>query len=98
MSRRADEHEPAECPRCGSSTEWVNCWNCGGEGYSHHNCGEDSCCCLDPEDNVRCRECGGRGGAWHCLSSPEWCEANPLPGRAAVPSTAMSSDAWRDAQ
>ena len=31
--------------------EWVDCWQCGGEGWFGHDCGEDTCCCLDPEDN-----------------------------------------------
>lgn len=43
-------------------SEWIDCWNCGGEGYSYHDCGEDTCCCLDPEDNVVCDVCGGEGG------------------------------------
>lgn len=41
---------------------WMDCWKCGGEGYSHHDCGEDCCACLYPEDNVRCDICEGKGG------------------------------------
>jgi len=37
------------------------CSECGGTGYSHHDCGEDSCCCLNPEDNVICDWCEGEG-------------------------------------
>lgn len=37
------------------------CANCGGTGYSSHECGEDTCCCLHPEDNVVCDWCGGKG-------------------------------------
>ena len=37
------------------------CWNCGGEGFSSHDCGEDTCCCADPEPNVRCHVCNGEG-------------------------------------
>lgn len=44
--------------------EWEDCWNCGGSGYTHHDCGEDTCACLDPEDNVPCDVCGGKGG-WY---------------------------------
>lgn len=44
--------------------EWIECWNCGGEGYSHHDCGEDTCFCLMPEDNVICDICNGVGG-WY---------------------------------
>jgi hypothetical protein len=39
----------------------VQCWQCGGEGTTGHDCGEDCCCCLNPYDNVRCDICGGRG-------------------------------------
>jgi hypothetical protein len=83
----------AQCARCGSSVEWLNCWNCV-EGYTHHDCGEDCCCCVNPEDNVVCDECRGAGGEMHCISSPEWCEANPLPGREQVRSTALNARAW----
>lgn len=94
---RVDEHnEESQCARCGSSVEYVACANCGGEGYSHHDCGEDCCCCLYPEDNVVCDWCRGTGGSHHCLSTPEYCEAHPLPGREAIESTAMNSQAWID--
>jgi hypothetical protein len=75
-----------QCARCGSSLEREPCWNCGGEGLSHHDCGEDCCCCLYPEDNVRCDVCDGEGGWWQCLSSHEFCQANPLPGHEDVES------------
>jgi hypothetical protein len=44
---------------------WVECWNCGGEGYldGECTCGEDCCCCLEP-DPPRCSECRGKGG-WY---------------------------------
>lgn len=42
--------------------EYVDCWNCGGTGYTGHDCGEDCCCCADPEDNVICEICDGEGG------------------------------------
>jgi hypothetical protein len=58
------------CPRCKCcSTDWQDCHDCGGEGYSHHDCGEDSCCCADPEDNVACGTCQGKGGWTICLGS-----------------------------
>lgn len=43
---------------------WVECWQCGGEGSDGHDCGEDTCCCLWPEDNVTCDICLGKGG-WY---------------------------------
>ena len=73
-----------QCARCGSSVEFEDCWNCGGEGMSGHDCGEDCCCCADPEDNVRCDICHGKCSFGRCLSRAEWCEANPLPGREKV--------------
>ena len=55
------------CPRCECcELVWVECWNCGGTGYSHHDCGEDCCCCLHPEDNVICDVCWGKGGWQEC--------------------------------
>ena len=42
---------------------WVDCWHCGGEGYIDGDCtcGEDCCCCLEPEPPV-CNICRGKGG------------------------------------
>ena len=48
--------------------EWIDCWNCDENGFVDHDCGEDSCCCLDPEPNVRCDICKGKGGWWADLS------------------------------
>lgn len=70
-----------QCARCGSSCDWVECWDCGGDGVCDHDCGDDTCCCLHPEPNVACSTCRGRGGWQSCLSSSEWCQANPLEGR-----------------
>jgi len=55
------------CKKCGSQVDWKECWNCD-EGYTHHDCGEDTCCCLDPEPNVKCDICNGEGGWWTCIS------------------------------
>jgi hypothetical protein len=72
-----------QCARCGSSCDRVDCWNCE-DGFSDHECGEDVCCCLEPELNVACDVCDGYGG-WHaCVCSSEWCQANPLPGREGI--------------
>lgn len=73
------------CGRCGSSVTFEDCWDCGGDGVVGHDCGEDTCCCLYPEDNVRCGTCLGEGSRAVCLSSPEWCEAHPMPGCEKVP-------------
>lgn len=36
------------------------CWNCGGSGWIEHQCFEDTCCCLDPDDDP-CPECNRDG-------------------------------------
>ena len=54
------------CARCGSDCEWVTCEECGGDGFSHHDCGEDCCCCACPKPNVICDICCGEGGWWVC--------------------------------
>jgi hypothetical protein len=52
---------------------WEECDNCGGEGVSGHDCGEDCCCCLYPEDNVTCDFCDGAGGRYVCFGN---CDVN----------------------
>lgn len=70
-----------QCARCGSSVGHETCFECGGDGCSHHDCGDDSCCCHNPEKNVQCDTCEGEGRWWLCLSGSEFCQKNPLPGR-----------------
>ena len=73
-----------QCARCGSSACWEECEYCCGEGFVGHDCGDDCCVCIDPEDNIPCPCCRGRGGWWTCVSGREYCDANPLPGREGV--------------
>lgn len=80
-----------QCGRCGSSLTWEDCQNCGGDGLTGHDCGEDSCCCLLPEDNVLCDICHGEGIFPHCLSTQEWCEAHPMAGREITPRHTVES-------
>lgn len=54
------------CEKCRNGLQHVDCWSCGGEGFSDHDCGEDCCACLMPEDNVECDVCDGTGGWWAC--------------------------------
>lgn len=42
--------------------EWVTCEACGGDGVDGHDCGEDTYCCLRPEENRVCHICRGEGG------------------------------------
>jgi len=72
-----------QCARCGSSADFHRCDQCE-DGYSDHECGEDCCCCADPELNVICDICQGHEGWYLCMSSPEWCKSNPLPGRESI--------------
>lgn len=56
------------CEGCGCCEMVAHkCWNCGGDGVSGHDCGEDCCCCLDPEDNEPCDVCEGEGGWKACI-------------------------------
>jgi hypothetical protein len=59
------EAEPA-CPECEAELEWIECEQCNGEGVSGHDCGEDCCACLDPEDNDPCDMCRAIGGWYWC--------------------------------
>jgi hypothetical protein len=46
--------------------EWLDCWQCHGEG-GWHDCGEDCCPCLDNEEiTIWCDECDGNGGYLEC--------------------------------
>lgn len=69
-----------QCARCGSTCDWTQCGQCE-DGFDGHDCGDDCCSCLDPEENVVCDICRGRGGWYRCMSSSEFCKANPLKGR-----------------
>lgn len=56
------------CSRCQCcSAGFEECWQCGGDGVFGHDCGEDSCCCLEPEDDEICEICGGVGAFKMCL-------------------------------
>lgn len=57
-----DEH----CSICGCMLDLESCWCCMGEG-GWHDCGEDTCCCLDKDtiDDV-CEECEGEGEYLAC--------------------------------
>lgn len=55
------------CKRCNCcDLVWQECRDCE-DGLSGHDCGEDVCCCLDPDDNMICDTCGGRGGWQRCI-------------------------------
>lgn len=69
-----------QCARCGSSADWRECEECD-DGYVEDDWGDD----VVPEmHTVPCQFCRGHGGDYWCMSSREYCEANPLPGRESV--------------
>ena len=58
------------CTECGMETTSTECWKCHGEG-GWHDCGEDSCCCEDPElIDTECDECHGEGYYAECPNVP----------------------------
>lgn len=65
---KANDKELCEnCGCCELVTE--PCEQCGGDGVFGHECGDDTCCCLDPDDNETCSECGGLGYFKQCLGN-----------------------------
>lgn len=61
-----DEYNAEHCRVCGSALELESCWQCLGAG-GFHNCGEDTCACLDPDElNEICEECDGEGAYLSC--------------------------------
>jgi hypothetical protein len=69
--KRKAAQKVMECKEHGAELTWANCGNCF-EGYTGHDCGEDCCCCLYPEDNVICDICDGEGGFFLCpVCSPK---------------------------
>lgn len=68
-----------QCARCGSSLDWELCSDCGGDGYYEE---EDYEMCDTFYDS--CPSCNGRGSFPCCLSSSEYCQANPLEDRESI--------------
>lgn len=70
-----DDENDSLCPRCQCcDSEWVECWDCGGEGGQD---GEELMM-EDPlwyshDDFRRCSTCIGKGGWYECIGS---CDEN----------------------
>ena len=66
-----------QCKRCHADAHWVECDQCE-DGYTDHDCGEDTCCCLNPEPNVICDICDGESGWYICDGCGKWeCTCEP---------------------
>ena len=53
------------------------CEQCGGDGVFGHDCGEDTCCCLEPEENEDCELCFGLGYFKMCIGG---CDGQTIHG------------------
>jgi hypothetical protein len=71
-----------QCARCGSSCDWYDCSECGGEGGFDGY--EEDPNWYAPGETVPCHLCHGSGGGQWCISSEEWCNAHPMSGREQV--------------
>ena len=74
-----DNEWDCQCARCGSSCDSQQCGECLGDGFVE--CDEFDDERGDGDGFEACPECLGSPIRYRCLSSPEWCEANPMPGR-----------------
>lgn len=71
-----------QCARCGSSMDWHSCSWCDGEGITAPGeLHEQDPLWYHPDDTEPCHQCGGEGSWPMCLSSEDWCKANPMQGR-----------------
>jgi hypothetical protein len=75
-----------QCARCGSSMESTSCGACGGEGITGPGeLYEQDPLWYDEDDYDSCHQCDGEGAWWFCISTFDWCNANPMPGRIEIP-------------
>lgn len=75
-----------QCARCGSTLTWESCGACGGDGCTAPGeLYEQDPLWYDMDDIQVCHECGGEAWFPNCISSPEYCEGNPIVGRESIP-------------
>lgn len=79
-----DERQDDEvsCPRCGSSAGYERCDDCE-DGVRDRYEEEPNWYEFAPDSErfATCGMCNGKGGWYRCLSSYDWCQSHPLPGR-----------------
>lgn len=64
-----DSDEDRYCTICGGLLEWVDCWQCGGDGeFDLYD--EDPLNFSPGEEYENCDVCGGEGGYWDCANLP----------------------------
>ncbi len=57
------------CQVCGFELEWVECWDCGGEGWIDEY-EDDAINYSEGEEYRRCSNCSGEGGWLECPNLP----------------------------
>jgi hypothetical protein len=70
------------------------CDDCDNEGFVEN----DEPDFEGDEDFIPCPHCLGDPVSYRCLSTAEWCKANPLPGREAVARGQIEWFVFRDAK
>lgn len=57
-----------DCAECESSTSWLPCWNCGGEGgFDGEELMNEDPLWYDIDDYRVCDICRGKGGWHYCI-------------------------------
>lgn len=75
-----------QCARCGSSLDFEQCSECGGEGTTQPGeLHEYDPLWYDEDDIETCHLCDGQASFPYCCSSYLWCLTHPLPGRIEIP-------------
>lgn len=59
-----EQTEVVCCKNCGNEKWWVDCPDCGGEGY--HELYDEDPLWYDPDDTEDCSTCAGDGGWLSC--------------------------------
>ncbi len=58
-----------ECLMCGQEQEWVDCWNCGGQGYfDGETLMDEDPLWYSEDDTEACDVCRRAGGWWVCIN------------------------------